>query len=139
MAVIFIIAYLRSILRILARTDEFKYLILTHLVWFILYNHTRIHVFLAHILKQGVLSNWKHPPPNEYFIPTFFWNQEKKQSTKHSRRKNIILLQMAAEAPTIPLLTPYKLDRFNLSHRYTIHLSKLLLLLLLLLLLFFLF
>ena len=36
---------------------------------------------------------------------------------------------MAAEAPTIPLLTPYKLGRFNLSHRYTIHLSKLLLLL----------
>uniref|UniRef100_A0A7N2RA88 Uncharacterized protein n=1 Tax=Quercus lobata TaxID=97700 RepID=A0A7N2RA88_QUELO len=25
---------------------------------------------------------------------------------------------MAAEAPTIPLLTPYKLGKFNLSHRY---------------------
>ena len=26
---------------------------------------------------------------------------------------------MAAEAPTIALLTPYKLGKFNLSHRYT--------------------
>ena len=37
---------------------------------------------------------------------------------------------MAAEAPTIPLLTPYKLGKFKLSHRYTklpIHLAKFLL------------
>ena len=31
---------------------------------------------------------------------------------------------MAAEAATIPLLTPYKLGKFNLSHRYAIHFCK---------------
>ncbi|KAK9995044.1 hypothetical protein SO802_024747 [Lithocarpus litseifolius] len=37
----------------------------------------------------------------------------------HSTGKNKIeSLKMAAEAPTIPLLTPYKLGKFNLSHRY---------------------
>ena len=107
MAVIFIISYLRSVFSHFG-TDELKYLILAHLVWFDLYytNHTRIH---AYFLKQAVLSNWKHPLPNllktfdksnsintylgnEYFIPTFVWNnQEKKQSTKHSRRRNNII------------------------------------------------
>ena len=36
------------------------------------------------------------------------------------KEESIESLQMAVEAATIPLLTPYKLGKFNLSHRYAI-------------------